>query len=94
MRGINVTRTIKCSAWLSADDWGLYTGEGYEGAENVANDLNRELMKLVNDEGADALTTLRHLEAHAEVWQFYGATDTAVRDIMFMVVHHIFHGAD
>ena len=74
---------------LTADDWQLYDGTGYEGRDRVAEALNRGIVEVINDtEGRkpDRCYNVLHK------WSHYGAADTEGYDMLDTIFSTVFGG--
>lgn len=86
---IEVISNPQVRLFLTADDWQLYSGTGYEGRDHVAEVLNCDIAKVIND------TDGRKMDRCANVlgqWSHYGAADTEGYDMLRTIFSTVFGG--
>ena len=74
---------------LTADDWQLYDGTGYEGRDRVAEALNCDIAKVINDTDGQKMDRCANVLGK---WSHYGAADTEGYDMLDTILNAVFGG--
>ncbi len=74
---------------LSAEDWQLYTSN--DDAEKVADELNREFVKLVNL-GKDKRSVSRMMHAKMNFYSDTGAADSEPYEVLDELISYVYGG--
>lgn len=74
---------------LTADDWQLYDGMGYEGRDSVAEALNRGIVEVINDTYGRKMGRCSNV---LDQWSHYGAADTEGYDMLDTIFSTVFKG--
>ena len=86
---IEVISNPQVRLFLTADDWQLYDGTGYEGRGRVAEVLNCDIAKVINDTEGDKFRRCTNVLSQ---WSHYGAADTEGYDMLDTIFSTVFGG--
>ena len=86
---IEVISNPQVRLFLTADDWQLYEGTGYEGRDRVAEVLNCDIAKVINDTDGQKMDRCSNVLGQ---WSHYGAADTEGYDMLDTILNATFGG--
>ena len=86
---IEVVSNPQVRLFLTADDWQLYEGTGYEGRDRVAEVLNCDIATIIND---TEVHKGRRCANVLDQWSHYGAADTEGHEMLSTIFSAVFGG--
>ena len=84
---IQVTSNPQVRLFLNADDWQLYSDLGYEGRDRVAEVLNCDIAKVINDTEGKKFRRCTNVLGQ---WSHYGAADSEGYDMLRIIFYSVF----
>ena len=85
---IIIKRTVQVA--LTANDWELTNGPGYEMREAVARDLNANLVHYCNLHHTDHEYVMEKMQYWFKQYEEFGATDIAVHRVLSSILDEVF----